>query len=88
VITKDTYRNHKNGELYEVLDIVVNATNGVDPIDQSMVLYCLVGNPFRKYVRDYTEFVAKFQREKKATLKQEPTPSEEEKQDNGGIQGG
>jgi hypothetical protein len=51
------YSNNKSKQLYEVLDIVVDATNGAN--DRLMVLYRPL-HGFRKYVRCSKEFSEKF----------------------------
>jgi hypothetical protein len=52
------YRNNKNGGLYEMLSIVVDQTNA--RVGTRMVVYGAAGSGLPLYVRDETEFHAKF----------------------------
>lgn len=51
-------RHIKTGKLYEVIDIVINATNAQH--DASMVLYCNIHNTNNVFVRELVEFQEKF----------------------------
>ncbi|SJZ65460.1 hypothetical protein SAMN02745174_01192 [Cetobacterium ceti] len=54
---KNLWRNKKNGKLYEVLSTAINATNKDDGV--IMVLYTIDN---RLFVREYNEFLVKFER--------------------------
>lgn len=56
-IMKNLWRNKKNGKLYEVLSTAINATNKDDGV--IMVLYTIDN---RLFVREYEEFLVKFER--------------------------
>ena len=52
-----TYKNNKTGDLYEVIEFAINATNAQD--GQEMVIYKKVDKD-QKFVREKNEFFEKF----------------------------
>ena len=67
------YKNKKTGEIYELLDHALNATNG--HAGQAMTIYAKEGNYDTVYVRESKEFNEKFE-----LLKTEPVNSPEPQQ--------
>lgn len=55
------YINNKTGNRYAIVRLVINATNAQD--GQQMVEYRSMGNEAAFYVREITEFEAKFKSE-------------------------
>jgi len=55
------FRNKKNGEIYEVLGLVINATNGQD--DKTMIHYIPISYSYLGdgFVREIDEFFMKFE---------------------------
>lgn len=54
------YRNKKNQKLYSVVNMnITDATNNCD--GKKMVLYHPNDNATKMYVREYTEFLEKFE---------------------------
>lgn len=56
----DTYRNKKNGRLYDVLSQVIDCTNSRD--GTQVTLYAPHGSTVPHYVRETQEFYQKFER--------------------------
>jgi hypothetical protein len=56
----DFYKNKKNGQLYKIIDFVINCTNEQD--GQHMVEYVKVSNnETQVFVREIKEFCEKFE---------------------------
>lgn len=54
------YKHKKTGNLYELKDVAVNATNGVDD-GKNMAYYVKKDHPLMSFVRELTEFQEKFE---------------------------